>query len=654
MQIIRIKGPDQIFIDTGTPGSSAIAGEASASSYNKFTCELNGIASGDVKVTFLFFDNRGVSMGKEETVTVKKDNITKDNKFYFTITPGQTLSGSSIYIHAIITNDTTDPDNVVSFKKSSYHETIKHVQVCAEKKINLVYWSGDDQIDEKKMAEQENVKNKAGANDKRYIHIKTTGMYSDVVELTISVGDATPKLQKINVPLHRNHQVVPVSMKDALARYCSIKGLSGEKARGLTLNIKAAVTFKDDKYTLEGPDNTMELEGDKPADKETSAVNGAVLVTVDKSNNYEEKPVRYTDFLIGYICHIEGVGKLAKANNKIEITDEKQADYTVYPFHVYEIILSDLVNCGLVTLDEAAYLTTKDNDMKNLEEKEILKKNFNKISNKISSDKTLLSLFQDTTNNNRAKSSAIRKVLTQVCHKPTKFSEQDFICRDAWEIVSSKNVNETKEDERQKENGETETVIIKREGKEVTKIYPRPDEHRYSKHKECPFGEFFLNYLPGGNFKVYASRNIGDRVINEYKEDKQTGRPDSPNPIERGEIAIHQGGANASVGCLTFNTLWNGGNHLKFNDLIYPKKVNISKLNFLCIDERNAVKVPNDIKNYTGNDLKNVSDISSSKKITFKKNDNFNFKRYYDLVKPKNRIPAVKETETVKEKKTTK
>ena len=649
LQVKRVTGPDQIFIDAEVQDDSVAAQKGKTTDYGTFACELSEPVQGDTSIILQFYNSRGTSI-REQSLTVTEGDMA-GNTFHFIIAPGKELSGSSFYVHAIIPASDENAQNV-SFLHSSYHETIKHVQVCSEKKINHVYWSDSDEI--KTVEQEENRVDSAEASDKRYLHLKTVGMYSDTVELTITAEGVTEDLQKIDIPLHRNRRAVTVSMRDALARYCSIKGLSGDTT-DLTFNLKATVTFNDGKYTLEKTADTMQVKGSKSENRDKADNSGAVFVVAGNGNGYEDTPLRYTDFLLGYMCHIEGIGKLAlKNDNDAVVTKPEEAYYTVYPFHVYEIMLSDLVKCGLVTLDEAACLTSVDNKKEKLKSKAVLEEKFNKITDKLSKEKTLTGVFRDAANNNLAHSENIRKLLAQVRHKPTKFEKQKFICRDAWEIVSSKKINEKTEEEKTAD-GKTTIVETKREGFEVTELWSRPDTHRYSKHKECPFGEFFLNYI-ASTYRVYASRNSTNSKIDTYEADGQAGRPEAPNPIERSGIAIHKGGANASVGCLTFNINYGtNGHYSEFHTLLYEKNSNANKLNFLCIDERNAVKLPDDTKSYTGNDvLKDIPDRGTGKRITIKKNDSFDFKRYYDLVKPANAIPVVKETVTAREKKETK
>ena len=73
----------------------------------------------------------------------------------------------------------------------------------------------------------------------------------------------------------------------------------------------------------------------------------------------------------------------------------------------------------------------------------------------------------------------------------------------------------------------------------------------------------------------------------------------------------------------------------------------------MCLDERNAVQIQNDTKIYKGEKLENIPDDGNcagiGTKITISNNQEFNFHRYYDLVKPKSDLPVVTEHTTIKE-----
>jgi hypothetical protein len=607
---------------------------ANATATGIFTCELSRVPTADdydvipenaeentpacFTITLRFYNNRGISINNHQTLQVSQTDVDIINRcVYFTIDPGTELTGTSFYVHALIINNTEGADNV-DFRMSSYHKTILHVHVFAEQTIRFVYWSDRDEI--KNMEIQESSQETANINSLRYIHIKTTGMYSETVRLRIQTDNQV--LMETLVPLHRNHRSVTIPMKDMIARYCSLNEIDRSSNLNVTLNLKVSVSY----YT-EQVDNRirkmllqysgiMELSANTLDQSESNAVNGVVPFVVDTGNMDGVENVDYCDFTIGFMCHIEGVGHLAALHDNAVVEDINNARMTVYPFHVYEILLSDLVKCGLVTLKEAIHIAPLNNQQPE-QRRPVLENNFNKITQLLAVGRnTLISRFQDSTNNNRTKTSAIRKILTQVQHKTPEVigdGEQfSRICRDAW----------------QKKSPSSGTI---------QKIHSRPDAHRYSKNKESPFGDFFLNYLPGENHFIYASRYSDNRNIDEYVADANNGRPESPNPILRGEIAIHAGSARFSTGCLTFNRTYGLENYVNLRNYLYPesRRRNTGMLNFICIDERNAVALPNnDPDTYSGQRLSNVLNTATNRTMTMENGHVEEFHRYYDQVQP--------------------
>jgi hypothetical protein len=617
LQIRKLTGPVQIRVDAirpnpaegddfdrTTPTSATPTNDANTRGV--FCCELgrdpvdadftvpNDAEEGTIAqftITLRFYNNRNVSIDNDQTLQVTQEDVV-NRRVYFTIDPGTELTGTCFYMHALIENSEERAENV-SFSHSSYHETIKQVHVYAEKDIRFVYWSDSYNILDNDRPE--NPTDSAGIADKRYVHIKTVGMYSETVRLRISCGDQD--LAIINVPLHRNHCAVPIIMNDIIARYCSENSLSGDSAQNITIDLTATVSYTD----TEDQENNLEcranltLTGNHTGISDTVPANGAIFGMVNDDNTFADTPIGYRDFTIGFMCHIEGIGELSDNQSNYGNTRAgTPRRYTVYPFHVYEIMLSDLVRCGLVTLEEASYLTTNNHDMVNLLPREHLQNTFNKMTASLSGTKTLISLFRDAENNDYAKSSAIRNVLAQVQHKPTSFGDQRVICRDAWQLASTANIPE----HRYGPNHAT-------------------PPGRYDHAMECPFGDFFMNYQ-NATFRVYAARSPENRNISVY-EANNDGRPESPNRILRDGIAFHNGGSRYSIGCLTFNTRWgaNDGHNVTFHNTVFPGGNNLRHLNFVCIDERNAVShANNDHQTSTHNQQPYNSD----------------FYRYYDQV----------------------
>ncbi len=503
-------------------------------------------------------------------------------------------------------------------------------------------------------------------NEDALLYIRTIGMYNKSVAVVITANNDEVVLVSKSVRMKQNRRVLAYPMNDLMQRYRQRTG--NQENEGFTLKAWAfyrndsgevttaattqerpnerviqyalsvmpllppTMTRRVSRITLQGiehesPDpadnmifgssGNLELvlsDADTPA-KATST--GTVYVRVANRETSTITPTKFRDFRIGFMCHIEGVGrKVDRINNN----QNDSARYTVYPFNVYEILLSDLVACGLVTVDEAAYLTTTNHDGINLRTREYLESHFDKINAPLSSTKTLISIFRDTTNNDRARETTIRKLLAQVSGKEHHFSNNRNeynnireICRDAWQKVS------------------------RRDGV-ITKLHRRPDDHRYSKNKECPPGTYFLNYATG-SYCVYVSRYPTGKTIDEYDADTITRRSSSPNTISRGSIALHRGGASASTGCLTFNISYGGnGQYTTFYDTIYPGGNNIRRLNFICIDERNAIRITNNDPDTYSGIRRQVTDTSTDPAtlIWINQNDIYNFYRFYDLIDPDN------------------
>ena len=584
MRVKRLTGPPQIHVnainDRANDGSRTTAAATITDTPEVFTCELSGIVQGDVAVTLWFYNSRGARLMEQgQVLTVPQADII-NNTFYFTLNPGTDLTGTSIYVHAVIPDTAAGAENV-SFDHSSYHSTIAQVYIYAEAAFRFVYWSDKREIDVKKMDEEESRQNTAILSDERFVHIKTEGMFSEIVRLRISDDEGV--LTEFNVPLYRNHKSVIISMKDMLACYCSKNGLAADALPNNTLNLRLSASAAGNNN---GPlieyesENGMVLTTNAVEIRQANADSGSVQARVYNGETYGENPDRYTDFQIGFMCHVEGSGgKAIRDDYNILQDDDVRANRTVYPFHVYEIRLSDLVACGLVSEEEAAYLTTRNHDMVNLRPAADLENTFNKTSALISANKTLLSIFRDNGYRNNtdgnltlARGSAIRKVLTQVQHKvhycstEPLFNQMRIICRDAWQPDNNNNRAEA----------------------------------RYNSLNECPYGEFFLNYVDA-NYKIFVSREHTDSNIRNYDADANGNHPESPNTVLRTGIALHKG-STASTGCLTFNQAWTKdprgnrdtekqlNNFTAFNNKIFPTQNNNRKLNFICIDERHAIR----------------------------------------------------------------
>ncbi len=162
------------------------------------------------------------------------------------------------------------------------------------------------------------------------------------------------------------------------------------------------------------------------------------------------------------------------------------------------------------------------------------------------------------------------------------------------------------------------------------------NSHRYSFAKECPFGDFFLNYIEN-TYNIYVSRKPVTSNIETYTEN--TAHPESPNNSLRDGIALHCGGSDAAIGCLTFNKKYGAdGIYTEFENKIYPtdRRNNDKMLNFICIDERNAIGLDPD--NATCSIDRGVYESTE----VIKKGTVVPFWRYYDLIKPVDELKNTK------------
>lgn len=666
LQIKKLEGPDEIRLNTDT--DTTYTSEVSTNiADQRFICYFNReIRTTDVfpvRVRIKIYDNEG-NLQNTFPLDVGSNNVndadTEDSNFCFTVNLNspETLSGSYFYVHAVIEpivgEQGYDPNaEYVSYPAGSYHETIKKVYIYARKQFQQVYWSLNEQIThEERTATREGPRmGNIGRNEDALLHIKTIGMYKDNIAVILTAENDSIILKSQHMRMKQNRRVVAFNMAEVIQRY---RRLSGQFTGDVTFTIKAwvAVRNTDSRNAFLAPsildvnfavqdeisrilpatgldrlspliiqaagELTVTCTDSDPAVKCTST--GTVYVRLNFVESPEVIPTKFRDFRIGFMCHIEGVGRTV---NREDNTDNNETRYTVYPFHVYEIMLSDLVACNLVTIDEAVYLTTTNNDGINLRERDSLEGNFDKINallsaaTALSPAKTLISVFRDANNANRAKESTIRKLLAQVSVKNHYFSNNlneynniREICRDAWQKISKR-------------------------GGVITKYHRRPDDHRYSTNKECPPGEYFLNYLPN-TYTVYVSRYPDSRNIDSYAADRRTGRSASPNPVLRSGIALHKGGSRASTGCLTFNMLYDGnGLYTAFYNTIFPETNNNRKLNFICIDERNVIRVANsDPDTYRGG-RRRVYDTSIDTYVWLE-NGTYDFHRFYDLIEPNN------------------
>ena len=535
------------------------------------------------------------------------------------------LGGGNIYVHVVINN--ANGGNV-TFKagfSDNYHDTVRNVHIYDEKRVVSVCWSTQSRVP---ATDDSIIRTDITLNEEAYIHIRTTGLWGKTVNLMFyerGLG-STKLLAGISSVIGFNRQVVSLSAKYLLACYYRALGEAYNENTDLSLKFYvkaeyfpplAPTPIIPSSQTVMNTRANNNVQEEKPFLKESGDLklnvkavenkktvdSGSVFFQVNRGEVGVVEPERYRDFWIGYMCHIEGIGKKANKHDNEEDNDSK---FTIYPIHAYKIMLSDLVNCGLVSLDEAIYLTTVGHNRKVRKEQKDLEAEFNKTQAPLdSSGKQLISLFEDA--NTRTHRANIRKVLTQVQASQedklqSKPPTMQYVCRDAW----------------QKRNGSRYNIL------------ERTDGERYSYAKECPFGEFFVNKFQS-TYNVYVSRNKGNRDINTYNQ--TADYPESPNRIDRGGIAFHRGGSGNSTGCITFNISYPGKVYTEFEDILYPagRTGNNRMLNLLCIDERHAIGINPDSETY--DDTAKNATVNDAPQ-TIHRGDTFNFYRFYDLIEP--------------------
>ena len=617
LQIRKLKAPLDLrrgSINTaGTQQTNTAIGNATYTPTDEgvFTCYFNrdidsttdyaqpttagGVASFDIKISVYDECNHFITTMTLNATQANVQNSNTDGYYIcFKITMSDSdftrLGGCNIYVHVVINNPNATADNHIQFRKdfsNNYHETIKHTHIYDEKEVDIVYWSSQFEIPDVGETMRENIT----LNEDAFIHVRTKGLWGKTVKLKIyeqRLGDTI--LASIDTAIGQNRKNVVVSMKYLLACYCNKTKITYNENDPINLYFYIRTECATERTGVDNPEEDSLLPTN-PFFKESEylhlecnmgnqtipAVNGTVFVQLNEGETRIVELDRYRDFPLGYMCHIEGVGKLANANdNTIKTTPE----FTVYPLHTYEIRLSDLVGCGLVTLEEAIYMAPI------ASAEATLQTSFNKTTQQLSSSSTtnlLINRFLEDDPHQLngvdytqrfANSKAIRKLLAQIQHKTEVFASDSsnnnalhYICRDAWQNTTNA------------QNDRAST--------------------RYDKYQECPFGEFFLNYI-GANYKLFIGRRYDAHDIQRYSAQNNI-RPISPNQINgRDAIAFHQGKAINSTGCLTFNINWDtsaaSGNPQKlinnysiFNDKLYPDQNNVKKLNFVCIDERHAI-----------------------------------------------------------------
>lgn len=584
LQVQRLRGPNEIII-----------GENQQGRLNNFTIEFNRPIEDDDSDTIVairIYDNEGEEIA-EYSYTIQ--NIV-ENTNNFRLSGNrlnnvrdvlhlrleeddlECLTGSHIYIHALIRNDSENAQNI-SLNINRFHETIKKVYLAADRRINYVYWSSYERI-----ADRNEALTEIATNDHVFIHIQAQGMYNDNASVVILVRENGQDRRLAQLPtatLSRNKKVIAVSVEDIRTRYRT--QLRGDDSTPFEIVVRAQPFQRIQPWSpwrRDEPDEVPEsiesgllrvapLADDAPPPQRATST-GTVFVNVnnapDRDSIEEVTPTQFTDFKIGYMGHLEGVGTLEE-----DASPNRTTYVTVYPLKFYPIMVSDLVKTNIITIEDAILLGPPNEDADELSD------NFSKLSAPITGNRQLITLFE-TSDDRRINRGRVRELLAQVRNRNA--TREFAMCRDAWQL---------------------------RRG--TDNYWERQPEGRYNQHKESPPGEFFLNWVVGRLHRVFISLRARDNIVDQYP-----GRRISIDP-QRAGLALHNGGSWNSVGCINFNihgtgNLWN----LDFQGWIYPRSTNNSYLNLMCIDERNATQILDDYQR--------VNRVSRY------------FWRFYDLVRP--------------------
>jgi hypothetical protein len=254
----------------------------------------------------------------------------------------------------------------------------------------------------------------------------------------------------------------------------------------------------------------------------------------------------------------------------VNINDNNSSDAperTVYRIRGYHYMLSDLVACGGITIEDAIVLAPSSRTRAQLEE------SFNKATARITGNRLLISIFKDTGNPNAALRNRIsgefaRKLLGYLQAKNTPTCLNEEVCRDAWQNDNNRN------------------------------------NARYHYAQECPPGEYFLVFFPRTSTEVVPNRNgiPVSKPVPRYRIQLSQAGTNSTIGYGRSGIAIHNGGSINSLGCITYNNNHDYHGNAEFITRVYGVPVNSyinegtgmdvnrKRICMICIDERNAVQ----------------------------------------------------------------
>jgi hypothetical protein len=568
LQVKKLTGPDEIEIN----GSSRNVSDAFTVQFNR---PVDNTDTFPLTVRVIIYDSGGSERRNIDLVR-NRNEITHD-ACSFTVAAAnmQSLTGTHIYVHAVLVNTVAGAQNV-SYNVNSYHETIKKVHLAANRQINHIYWSSSEQI--RDMNSVENAVDTAAANDDVFLHIKAQGMYSDSVDAVIFVSEpvqtAIPGyassneviLKRIRVNLSHNRKVIALSMLDVRARYNRLKGSTSAGAISIAARIEEPFCRFYPSYIPWNTQNanrsgllSVDITGAENPRRKTST--GTVYVNVYSADAepVSVTPSGFTDFQLGFLGHLLGTGNIYEGKGG----NWSKSAVVRYPFNFYELRLSDLVACNVLTVEDARALTLN-TDTDALFTEQQMQEQFNKYT--AFNGRSMMQRMSNA--NNRIDGDTVKKILDYLRRTGGRGIIDDGayeVCRDAWQI--------------------------QRSGANAI-----PADRYGSNGAECPPGAYTIN-LAAGSYQVYFSNSNAAHSKALFAGTNQ-----------RVGLAIHRGDSYYATGCTTLycsyldesdqlgivNFLFQTGvdNLTGITNAIRNERDN-KRLIFAYIEERSALLVQN-------------------------------------------------------------
>lgn len=546
----------------GKNGNVKVANDGSEAML--FSCVFNRelTAEDSGSLTIKTYDEEG-TLQETHTLNFTYNNMNEENRdiLCFELTLPENYGDDTLYMQVYI----DDSNTIIFDEDSSVQEaTIKKIYFRAQPEITNFYWSSTEEI--LNGNQRENEREKIYKNEDAFLHIKGKGLKGKKIEITVIEEDIVSDdiiYKGVKTTLEGNLNVFTIKMSDIIAKYKLLHNVVGFAAEGDELELKARIK-------VEGIDSIAEtslllLEHDKNAEAPIKSTNTGLVITLQGNveqeideDAEEEENVEYTDFEIGLVAELKSSGKIVQGPKGSLV----HGAVLVYPFNFYRLRLKDMIDCEIITENEAREMTLNPNNPNTLYTEEEMLDVFNKYKKLGDENTSIAERLADNTDTAIIGSSIVKKILDHVKNSnPTPVYTYN-VCRDAWQTGAS--------------------------GASV-----RPDERYYKNGAECPPGGYFLNYQVG-TYEVYFSNLLANRNNREIKV--------GTNPSNRSGLAIHQGCSYFSTGCTTLNTNYskderkdfvNDLYNAKLNDISNQNAINKKRLILVLIEERNALLVTN-------------------------------------------------------------